>query len=482
MQRPTKRSLSVQEGTDLGCERQGDSKSKRRTRSSKILLHAFQISVSESARKTMWLGTLVIIFFMERRRTRIRNNLNLKETVVLTGIMIESSEDGARISDRRLDKFTEITIGSAPFQDTKACNDLMESNNKCMLYYPFVDLREFRKLNPHQRLKQAIQIPHNDASGLLTQRGVGVNHEDGNQDRAFLLSPFHPFSRPGLSTDFLSAVFDGHGQYGHFISQAAMESLPTSLAMELNMALQTKAEIHELITEVFIQTFRKIDKYVPDFDLSGTTATVVLKLSQHLHIANVGDSRTFVVLYHKEKETTYLLYSTSPDTPDVPVERERILGMGGSIYLPPPGPRGVQLPPRVFVTVANPDTNETESFALENSRSIGDRAVKNRGVVCEPKVASLNLDSLWQNHPGEEIFVFSTTDGLLDKMAVQSVADRLAGGLYRQDTVSPLETVEGIILDANEIWEHSRILNEKSELVNYRDDITLLVMKVQREI
>jgi serine/threonine protein phosphatase PrpC len=481
MQRPTKRGLSSKQEIDLGYAREEDSKSKRRARSSKILWHVFQMSVSESTRRIMWLGTLVIIFVMERRRTWIRSSLNLNETTVLTGIMIETSEDGTRISDRRLDKFTEITTGSVPFQDTKACNDLMKSNNKCIQFYPFVDLREFRKQNPHKRLKQAMQIPDNYSSGLLTQRGVGVSHEDGNQDRAILLSPFHPFSRPGLSTDFLSAVFDGHGQYGHYISQAAMESLPTFLAIELNLALQTKAEIHEVITEVFIQTFRKIDKYVPDIDLSGTTATVVLKLGQHLHIANVGDSRTFVVLYHTEKETTKLFYSTTPDTLDVPVERERILGMGGSIYLPPTGPRGVQPPPRVYVTIINPVTNETESFALENSRSIGDRAVKDSGVVCEPKVASLNLQSLWQNHPGEEVFVFSTTDGLLDKMAVQSVADRLAGGLYRQDTVSPLETIEGIILDVNEIWEHSRILNEKNELMNYRDDMTLAVMKVQRE-
>jgi serine/threonine protein phosphatase PrpC len=428
------------------------------------------------------MATLVVIFFMERRRTRIRNALNLDGTSILTGIMIETPEDWAMYHVNPVPRqFTNITTGSMPFGNSQACFNIIQSEVKCMLDYPFVDLREFRKDYRYERLKQVLPLPDNDASAVLTQRGIGNSHEDGNQDRAFILSPFYPFSNPGQSKDFLMAVFDGHGDYGHVIAQSAMDKLPVTLAMELNLAKQTIDAVHELMTQVLIHTFRKVDSQVPDIDLSGTTATVTLKLGEYLHIANVGDSRTFIVLYQKDKGTTKFFFSTTVDTADVPAERERILGMGGSIYVPPPGPRGVKQSTRVFVNTVDAVTNETQSFVLENSRSIGDRAVKDRGVVCEPRVASLHLPSVWQNHPEEELFIFSATDGLLDKMAIQLIADRLAASLYRDDTVSPLETIEGIILDANQIWEHSRTLNDKNELMTYRDDITLAVVKVSRE-
>jgi serine/threonine protein phosphatase PrpC len=459
-----------------------DSKRKRRSASSKSMLNAYYMTFSESTRRLMWMATLVGIFFMERRRTRIRNALNLDGTSVLTGIMIETPEDGAMHHANRVPrKFTNITTGSIPFGNSQACFNMIQAEVKCMLDFPFVDLREFRKDYRYERLKQVLPLPDNDVGAVLTQRGIGNSHEDGNQDRAFILAPFYPFSNPVLSTDFFMAVFDGHGEYGHVIAQSAMDQFPVTLAKELNLAKKTSDAVHELMTQVLIHTFRKVDSQVPDIDLSGTTATVTLKLGEYLHIANVGDSRTFIVLYQKDKETTKFIYSTTPDTADVPSERERILGMGGSIYLPPPGPRGVQQSTRVFVTTVDADTNETQSFVLENSRSIGDRAVKDRGVVCEPKVASLHLPSVWQNHPEEEMFIFAATDGLLDKMAIQHIADRLAASLYREDTVSPLETIEGIILDANQIWEHSRTLNDENELLSYRDDITLAVVKVSRE-
>lgn len=488
MQRLAKRSNpsaspSSKVEADLGHAVQLDDLKRNRqtTRSARIFGKTYLVTVSESTRRMIWLGTLVILFFMERRRTRIRNSLNLEGTTVITGILIETTEDGNQAS-RMLNKFSNVTVGQIPFQETEACHNLITTNKECILYYPFADLREFRNSHPHERLKQVLTLPDNDSSAVLTQRGIGVNHEDGNQDRAIIISPSYPFSDPGISSDFLMALFDGHGLYGHHISQAAMTELPATLATELRKAKKARnGAVHELMTEVLIHTFRNVDKDVPDVDLSGTTAAVTLKLGEYLHIASVGDSRTFVVLYNKEKDTTKFFYSTTPDTPEVPTERDRILGMGGSIYLPPPGPRGIRLPPRVYVTLVYQETNESESFALENSRSIGDRAVKDRGVVCEPKVASLHLPSLWNNHPGEEVFVFSATDGLLDKMAVQIVADRIAGALYRQDTVSPLETIEGIILDANQIWEHSRTVSDKNELVNYRDDITLTVVKVQDE-
>jgi serine/threonine protein phosphatase PrpC len=252
------------------------------------------------------------------------------------------------------------------------------------------------------------------------------------------------------------------------------------------------AQLHQVMTQVMINTFHRVDRHVNENSeatigpMSGATMTVALKLGDHLHVANVGDSQTFVVIY--DTTTTgadsskdgiiSILYATRPDKPDLPDERQRILDNGGSLWLPPPTARGGQAPPRVYLEgLTDPVTNETRNYVLGLSRSIGDTAAHDTaGVVADPMVASLQV-SAFTDDPNKNLFVFSASDGLLQKMAPLGIAERLAASLFRVDTVSPLETIEGILLDANEAWSKSRSV-ENNELKPYRDDMTLAVIKV----
>jgi serine/threonine protein phosphatase PrpC len=439
---------------------------------------------------------------MERHRTILRSKLNLVSTTVVSGIILETPEDDAFPAGRG--NFVNITTGSQLYQASKGC-----VSNSCQIHYPFVDLKEFKSEHMRKRLKQILKLPPDEDKSsslffaLLTQRGIGTNHEHGNQDRSMLLHPFHAVHDEdkksvvsSTATDFLLCLLDGHGSDGNTVAQTAMNDLPISLTKELKKAMTMTGadmtQLHQVMTQVMINTFHRVDRHVNGNSevaigpMSGTTMTVALKLGDHLHVANVGDSQTFVVIY--DTTTTLadstkdgiisILYATRPDKPDLPDERQRILDNGGSLWLPPPTARGGQAPPRVYLEgLTDPVTNETRNYVLGLSRSIGDTAAHDTaGVVADPMVASLQV-SAFSDNPNKQMFIFSASDGLLQKMAPLGIAERLAASLFRTDTVSPLETIEGILLDANEAWSKSRSV-ENNELKANRDDMTLAVIKV----
>lgn len=457
---------------------------KRRKKSDMCLANICEVAFSERVRRLVWLATLIVIFFMERRRTYVRSKLDLTPARVISGIIMETPDD--TIPSTSANGYVRVAAGSRVFAGTPPCYNLRDvDEQRCYIHFPFVDLREFSAKHPKERMKQVLKANLTALPGLtdlavLTQTGLGVNHEHGNQDRVFMLAPFYPFTVPGRPTDFLLALMDGHGSEGHLIAEATMRDFPVVLTRELRKAaqvVQSENYLHALITDVMVKTFRKVDRHVPDAAASGTTLTVALKLGQHLHVANVGDSRTFIVTYHPQDGSAKILYGTSQDTPDDAKERQRILDRGGSLWLPPVTARGVQPPPRVFMELRD-EKNETTTLALRLSRSIGDRAASEVGVICDPKVATVNIDGVMQKDPSVQIFVFSASDGVLEKMAAQTIADRLAASLYRGFTVTPLETVEGIFLDINEIWTKSRTY-ENGQLRDYRDDMTVAVAKVR---
>jgi serine/threonine protein phosphatase PrpC len=432
-----------------------------------------QILVSERARKVVWMAALLTIFILERRRTFLRmKRASNVTTKIISGIIIESPEDSFPTTH----EFMEVRTGTQVFDGTKVCSR-DTSAPPCQITFPFVDLNEFQKQHGRKRLKQAVQqLPTNQRTyAILTQRGIGVNHQNGNQDRAMVMYPFYPFeTRIRDSTDFLLCLLDGHGPDGHTIADTAVLDVSVSLSKELNKAMTAvvdNTQLHRLMTQILIKTFHKVDRHIQDSATSGATMTVALKLGDHLHIANVGDSQTFVVAY--KDEAVEILYATRPDKPDIPDERQRILSSGGSLWLPPLTSRGVQPPPQVYLEFVDEQTNVTSNYVLGLSRSIGDRVAHSFGVVADPIVASLQVSAF----SDRQLFVFSASDGLLEKMAALTIAERLAASLYRDDTVSTVESIEGILLDANEAWTRSRVV-ENGELKNYRDDMTLAVVKV----
>ncbi|CAL2233846.1 unnamed protein product [Prunus armeniaca] len=136
-----------------------------------------------------------------------------------------------------------------------------------------------------------------------------------NQDSAILYQGY------GLEAEAFCGVFDGHGRFGHQVSQLVRSNLPSLLQGQMKALDQqanavaedddSKNHIDRIETEsedsepskkfhkwkeAFVSSFKVMDKEIKlqenlDSSCSGTTAVVVIKQGEDLFIANLGDSR-----------------------------------------------------------------------------------------------------------------------------------------------------------------------------------------------
>ena len=360
---------------------------------------------------------------------------------------------------------------------------LCTKTNPCPLLYPAGDISDHVPDEAVQKsgmvkVEAALQFSYdahsslldngsNDAadqiSAVLTRRGSGIGHEI-NQDRSFVLHL--------PRDDFVVGIFDGHGENGHYSSHYVSQQLPRMLAN----GLSTKAEddvtaIHKLLTDSFLEVDSNVDELAgaprDAMVVSGSTAIVALKRGHMLHIANTGDSLAFVVRRDRSTGATEIVYRTKQHKPDLPEERERIEGKGGEVLMPPAWAVGDS--PRVL----SPLTKEEEELGvlpigLAMSRSIGDRELKNVGVIADPTIDAIDIESL--STKGADIFVVASTDGLYDHVPPKTLAERLGGSISSQKLL--LSAMEELIMEASNVW--LRLMQGEV----YRDDISLSVVKI----
>lgn len=364
---------------------------------------------------------------------------------------------------------------------------LCTKTNRCTLLYPAGDVSnhvpdETVQKTGMVKVEAKLQFTYdeystllndsNDADGkhsldqisaVLTRRGAGIGHEI-NQDRSFVLQLPHE--------DFVVGIFDGHGENGHYTSHYVSQQLPRLLAN----GLSTKAEddvtaIHKILTDSFLEVDSNVDELAgaprDAMVVSGSTAIVALKRGHVLHIANTGDSLAFVVRRDRSTGTTEIVYRTKQHKPDLPEERERIEGKGGEVLMPPAWAVGDS--PRVLT----PLTKEEEELGvlpigLAMSRSIGDRELKNVGVIAEPTIDAIDIDSLATTDG--DLFVVASTDGLYDHVPPETLAERLGGSMSSQRLL--LSAMEELIMEASNVW----LQLMQGEV--YRDDISLSVVKI----
>ena len=116
-------------------------------------------------------------------------------------------------------------------------------------------------------------------------------------------------------------MFDGHGPYGHDISNFVHSHLPRFIAKDPNF---TKSP-QEALKEGFIKTHKALlqehTKGVIDCTLSGTTATVMLHRGNSLIYGHVGDSRAIIAQKSDKLEAIELTRDHKPTLPD---EKKRI--------------------------------------------------------------------------------------------------------------------------------------------------------------
>ena len=199
-------------------------------------------------------------------------------------------------------------------------------------------------------------------------------------------------------------VCDGHGLYGHEVSEYLSSILPKELDSLLKV--QSIPSISDLpieeINTIITNTFIKVNSNIIlcdtlDTTFSGSTCSSLIITPSKFICANAGDSRC--VIGKQSKNGEWSSYNLSRDhKPTEPDELKRILASGGRVgaYEDQNGnPIG---PERVWV--AGEDVP-----GLAMSRSFGDDVAQSVGVIAVPEIVHTEIKE-------EDKFIVIASDGI----------------------------------------------------------------------
>jgi len=278
----------------------------------------------------------------------------------------------------------------------------------------------------------------------LIELGIGLSCKKGlkpespNQDDFFIVK---------IDDWALYGVFDGHGPFGHDISNYVQRELPKLIYNNEHFWNNPKAALRFS----FNQVHRDLEKTAASTNrfncsLSGTTATVILSRNNKLYIAHVGDSRAVIASLCNTSKRLEAIDLTNDHKPNLEIEKRRILQCGGQV-------RRLEgdIPYRVFL-------KGRLYPGLAMSRAIGDTLGTSAGVIPDPDVSEYDLDE------SRDIFLIICSDGVWEFISSQEAVDMVAQG--------GIEGVqESSELLARESWQ--RWINEEQNVV---DDITAQVI------
>ena len=397
----------------------------------------------------------------------------------------------------------------------------------------FEQMRGSKRVNVDPVALRTLQQSISDDESSLTLTLIGYKggqlHEQINQDRAVIVAPYYitkdqrrdrqkdgssPLSATTTTTTIgrvpknihsalyqpriLQGVFDGHAPLGERVSEFVATELPKLLASKLRDALSVCChddieEEMEITTRVLSETFIELDKLAPGNPSGGCTASVVLKQGDKIYLANAGDSRSFIVSYRASTGFSEIVYMTREDKPELPEEKARVEAAGGQVYIPVRGTSRV--------VYHDPNTGSPTGLAM--SRSIGDWAAGKMGVIPDPIVQVLDIDTLVSTqlygidqesrhtiaevdeqgnvirHDGDTveddvyIFAISATDGMMDYLHEDEIAKIIAHALFDGSGVHPITACEHLVFAAAQSWQEAK-------QGRYRDDIAIAVSTLRR--
>lgn len=229
-------------------------------------------------------------------------------------------------------------------------------------------------------------------------------------------------------------VFDGHGQWGHYVAKAVRESLPQSLlcrwqeAVALTSLIDGEKKLGDCQFDLWKQSYlaaaAAVDEELRrsrrlDAVNSGSTALSIVKKGDTMVIANVGDSRA-VLGTMSDDGSIAAVQLTIDFKPNLPQEKARIVQCKGRVYChdDEPGMHRVWLPDR-------------EAPGLAMSRAFGDYCVKDYGVISAPEVTQRRINARDQ-------FVILATDGVWDVISNEEAVQIVAGTPDREKAAKRL--------------------------------------------
>jgi len=210
---------------------------------------------------------------------------------------------------------------------------------------------------------------------LLHELGINVISRKGslnetpNQDDYFIF----------IDQNFrIFSVFDGHGPFGHNISNICYKLLMKRILEDPSLiedpSIALKNSFGKIVADLkeYFSTNKLMKKKKINMKFSGTTTTVILQRDKTLYLAHLGDSRAVIGKKQKNQKFPYQL--TTDHVPILPIEKKRIYQNGGEVrklnndYYEKVFVRG-----RIYP-------------GLGVSRSIGDEVGALIGVIDEPEI------------------------------------------------------------------------------------------------
>ena len=293
----------------------------------------------------------------------------------------------------------------------------------------------------------------------ITSPGLGFNGRAKiNQDTTLI-----KINVGGIIGFNLFGVLDGHGQYGHYISQFCRDYLIRRMeryACECkNRNLVSSEQIYNKLKNKFInyiiRSFESAHYEMTkqsnfDYYSSGTTCNLVVQLNKNLICANVVNSRD-IIIYDTNGNTNGGIYQLSTDhIPDIPQEYQRIIASGGMVDK--------------FIDQNGIKCGHNRIFrkgqgtpGIRISRSLGDYNAKSLGVTWQPDITEYYL-----NKNSKYMVIFS--DGIWEVLNYEFVRD-LGNIYYKKGQVD-------VFCDK---LKDMTILNWNSKYTSYyRDDITVV--------
>mmetsp|Transcript_58697 Transcript_58697/g.108272 ORF Transcript_58697/g.108272 Transcript_58697/m.108272 type:complete len:835 (-) Transcript_58697:94-2598(-) len=262
----------------------------------------------------------------------------------------------------------------------------------------------------------AVEKAWSSGVAFVCTRGRRMDTTVPNQDD-FLVAR-HTLSDEGYIA--LYGIFDGHGPNGHLCAAFARGSLPESIFGQHTLLMKPE----DTLREAFRHTQMALADQPFDTQHSGTTAALALVLNvpssnaadkstdqseTWLFVAHVGDSRIILASHREDEPSAFSVTALTRDhRPDDAAEAERVQNDGGEV-------RKLHRNAGNFRVFA--PGQERPGLAL--TRSLGDFAAADCGVIAEPEVAVYKLRS------GIDALLMLGTDGLFEFCSNTDAASKL---------------------------------------------------------
>ena len=258
---------------------------------------------------------------------------------------------------------------------------------------------------------------------------------------------------------FFYGVCDGHGPFGHLVSNFIKTNLPIILYQNLcdnnlkekNKDINYNDFLYNIIKESFSQTdYKLINNSNINIDFSGSTCISILFSNNQIIVANVGDSKAIKGQYISQNNKWTFEVLNKEHKPENKEEYLRIKKSNGLIHPYLNEDNEYIGPQRVWI-------NNKNIPGLAMSRSFGDKIFTSVGVISTPNI-------LFFKHKIIDKFIVIASDGLWMYVTNQEVVDIVKEFYMKNDLQGALFS---LYKEASKRW----IMEE--EII---DDITLIII------